>query len=126
MLLLNAGVVQKLIALGYGKHIEDIIATNPQNMRPIITYLQVAAAIVRLSVALARVSFGITLLHLSKRGEKLVVWFAIVSLLAVVTPAVILPFVACRPYAKIFDKSIPGVCIRRGVSVGYFYFSGGS
>ncbi|KAI1753334.1 hypothetical protein F4782DRAFT_90539 [Xylaria castorea] len=123
-LLVNAGLIQKIIALGYGKHIEEIIATMPRELRWIITYIQILSGVVRLSTNLARVSFAVTLLQLSNTREKQFVWFAITTLLAVTTPAIILPFVSCRPYDKIFDPDIPGTCIGRGVSVGYFIFEG--
>ncbi|KAI1746219.1 hypothetical protein F4680DRAFT_400746 [Xylaria scruposa] len=123
-LLVNTGLIQKIIALGYGKHIEEIIATMPRDLRWIVTYIQILSGVVRLSTNLARVSVGITLLQLSNTREKQFVWFAITTLLAVTTPAIILPFVSCRPYEKIFDPKIPGTCIGRGVSVGYFVFEG--
>ncbi|KAI0865759.1 hypothetical protein F4860DRAFT_264453 [Xylaria cubensis] len=123
-LLVNAGLIQKIIALGYGKHIEEIITTMPRDLRWIVTYIQILSGVVRLSTNLARVSVGITLLQLSNAREKQFVWFAIITLLAVTTPAIILPFVSCRPYDKIFDPNIPGTCIGRGVSVGYFVFEG--
>ncbi|KAJ2980103.1 hypothetical protein NUW58_g7034 [Xylaria curta] len=124
LLLVNAGLVQKTVAMGYGKHVEEIIATMPQELRWIITYLQILSSVVRLSTNLARVSFAITLLQLSNDREKLIVWLAITTLLAVTTPAAILPFVSCIPYDKIFDPSIPGTCIGRNVSLGYFIFEG--
>jgi hypothetical protein len=124
-LLVNASVAQHMIMLGYGMHIKDIIAMRPENLREIKIHIQVVSGVIRLSVNLARVSFAITLLHLSNEREKRFVYFAIVSLIAVMIPAIIIPFASCRPYEKIFDPSIPGVCIGRNVSLGYFYFHGG-
>ncbi|GAP91741.1 hypothetical protein SAMD00023353_7400420 [Rosellinia necatrix] len=123
-LLVNTGLIQSITALGYGKHVKDIVATAPQNIRRIVMHLQFLSGVVRLSTNLARVSFGITLLQLSNEREKLFVWFAITTLLAVTTPAIILPFVSCIPYDKIFDPTIPGTCINEGVSIGYFVFEG--
>ncbi|KAI0457072.1 hypothetical protein F5B21DRAFT_108766 [Xylaria acuta] len=123
-LLVNAGLVQRIISLGYGKHIEEITATMPRELRWIVTYLQILSGVVRLSTNLARISFAITLLRLSNTWEKQFVWFAITTLPAVTTPAIILPFVSCRPYDKIFDPDIPGTCIGKGVSLGYFIFEG--
>ncbi|KAI0192152.1 hypothetical protein F4808DRAFT_443400 [Astrocystis sublimbata] len=124
LLLLTASLVQRTVAMGYGRHVEEIAATRPQSIRGIITYLQVLSGVVRLSTNLARVSFAITLLRLSSECEKKFVWFGITTLLAVTIPAIILPFASCIPYEKIFDKSIPGTCIDSSVSVGYFIFEG--
>ncbi|KAI0491101.1 hypothetical protein F4859DRAFT_520666, partial [Xylaria cf. heliscus] len=124
-LLTNAGLVQKTTAIGYGKHIEEIITTMPRELRWIVTYLQILSGVIRLSTNLARISFAITLLQLSGTREKQFIWFAIATLLAVTIPAIILPFASCIPYEKIFDPSIPGTCIDEGVSVGYFVFEGG-
>ncbi|KAI1130898.1 hypothetical protein F5Y10DRAFT_234615 [Nemania abortiva] len=123
-LVINAALIERIIVLGYGSHIELILATSPGNIRKIVTDLQIISGVVRFSTNVARVSFAITLLRLSSVKQKQIVWFAIITLLAVTTPAIILPFVSCRPYAKIFDPSVPGTCIKRGVSVGYFIFEG--
>ncbi|KAI0108643.1 hypothetical protein GGR51DRAFT_514492 [Nemania sp. FL0031] len=124
LLLVNGSLIERIIVLGYGRHIKEILATAPLHLRWIVTDLQVISGVVRLSTNIARVSFAITLLRLSNEREKRVVWFAIITLLAVTIPAIILPFVSCRPYEKIFDPSIPGTCIKRGASVGYFIFEG--
>ncbi|KAJ8124020.1 hypothetical protein ONZ43_g165 [Nemania bipapillata] len=124
LLLVNASLIQRIVVLGYGMHIEEILATMPSHIRLIVIYLQIISGVVRLSTNIARVSFAITLLRLSSEREKKFVWFSITTLLAVTTPAIILPFVSCRPYEKIFDYSIPGTCMSRAVSVGYFYFEG--
>lgn len=124
-LLVNASLIQRIVVLGYGRHIAEIIAEVPDHIRSIVIYLQIISGVVRLSTNIARVSFAITLLRLSTKWEKVLVWFSITTLLAVTTPAIILPFVSCRPYAKIFDPSIPGTCIDESVSVGYFIFEGG-
>ncbi|KAI1150787.1 hypothetical protein F4825DRAFT_425199 [Nemania diffusa] len=123
-LLVNASLIQRIVVLGYGRHIAEIIAEVPDHIRSIVIYLQIISGVVRLSTNIARVSFAITLLRLSTKWEKVLVWFSITTLLAVTTPAIILPFVSCRPYAKIFDPSIPGTCIDESVSVGYFIFEG--
>ncbi|KAI1191093.1 hypothetical protein F5B17DRAFT_426973 [Nemania serpens] len=120
-LLVNASLVQRIIIWGYGQHVDKI---EPQKASWIVAYLQIVSGVVRLSTNLARVSFALTLLQLSNERQKLFVWFAIGSLLAVTTPSIILPFVSCRPYSKIFDPSIPGTCIDEAASVGYFNFEG--
>ncbi|KAI1173684.1 hypothetical protein F4777DRAFT_580684 [Nemania sp. FL0916] len=122
--LANVALVQKIVGLGFGRHLRELYHTAPGNPRWIVIYLQIISGVVRISTNLARVSFAITLLRLSNKKEKRFVWFAIITLLTVITPSVILPFVTCRPYEKIFDPSIPGTCIGNGVSVGYFYFEG--
>lgn len=97
----------------------------PLNLRSIVMYLQVLSAVVRLATSLARISFATTLLQLVTPGEKRFVWLAIITLAAVAIPAVILPFVSCIPYEKIFDPSIPGTCTGQVVELGYFYFEAG-
>lgn len=121
-LLVNASLVQRIVVWGYGQHVDKVM---PNQRHWIVAYLQIVSGVVRLSTNLARVSFAITLLQLSNEREKLFIWFAIGSLLAVTTPSIILPFVSCQPYSKIFDPSIPGTCIDEGASVGYFNFEGG-
>ncbi|TGJ81964.1 hypothetical protein E0Z10_g6788 [Xylaria hypoxylon] len=108
LLLVNAGLVQRIVVLGYGEHASDILAASPRDYISIIMYLQVISGVVRLSTNLARVSFAATLYQLSNENQKRFIWFAITTLLAVMTPAIIFPFVSCRPYARIFDASIPG------------------
>src|SRR5437868_3344700 len=95
-LLANGSLVEKVIELGYGKHIEAVLAMGPQNLRGIVFYFQILSAVQRLSTNFARVSFAVTLLRLSNEREKQFVWFAITTLFAVMTPAIILPFVSCR------------------------------
>jgi uncharacterized membrane protein len=125
LLIVNASVVQKSLTLGYGRHIKDIMAENPGNPRLILIYLMVAAGVIRLSTNIARVSFAMTLLRLANEKERIFVLFAITSLIVVMIPAIILPWVSCRPFEKIFDRSIPGSCIDGKASIGYFYFQGG-
>ncbi|KAI0433060.1 hypothetical protein F5Y09DRAFT_300183 [Xylaria sp. FL1042] len=121
-LLANAGLIQRTVILGYGQHIDKIIADMPLRIRTIIMYLQVLSGVVRLSTTSARISFAVTLLQLSDEREKRFVWFAILTLPTVAIPAIIFPFVSCIPYDKIFDPSIPGICMDEGVSIGYFIF----
>ncbi|KAI1107994.1 hypothetical protein F5Y14DRAFT_437826 [Nemania sp. NC0429] len=120
-LLVNGSLVQRIIVWGYGAHVDDVAS---ENVHWIIAYLQIVSGVVRLSTNLARASFAITLLQLSNEREKVFVWFALLTMLAVTTPAIILPFVSCRPYSKIFDPSIPGTCIDQAASVAYFNFEG--
>ncbi|RWA08761.1 hypothetical protein EKO27_g6337 [Xylaria grammica] len=122
--IVNASLVQKIVMLGYGNHVVDILEANPVNFKEILIYLQVISGLVRLSTNVARVSFAATLLQLSNKKERRFVWFAITTLLAVTTPAIIFPFVSCRPYARIFDPSVPGTCINGRVSIDYFIFEG--
>ncbi|KAI0814625.1 hypothetical protein GGR55DRAFT_675919 [Xylaria sp. FL0064] len=121
-LLANAGLIQQTIILGYGQHIKVIIADMPVHIRTIVMYLQVLSGLVRLSTCVARISFAVTLLQLSDGREKRFVWFAILTLPTVAIPAIIFPFVSCIPYSKIFDPSIPGICMDESVSIGYFIF----
>ncbi|KAI0405301.1 hypothetical protein F4802DRAFT_597427 [Xylaria palmicola] len=125
LLFVNAGLIQTIVKFGYGQHIEAVMADNPLNVRWIITYLQVVSAVIRLSTTTARISYGITLLRLSNPRQQKFVWFAIGSLLIVITPSLILPFVSCIPYEKIFNSAIPGTCMSHNASLGYFIFEGG-
>ncbi|GAW19025.1 hypothetical protein ANO14919_085090 [Xylariales sp. No.14919] len=124
LVIVNASLVQKIVMLGYGNHVVDILEASPINFKEILIYLQVISGLVRLSTNVARVSFAATLLQLSNKKERRFVWFAITTLLAVTTPAIIFPFVSCRPYARIFDPSVPGTCINGRVSIDYFIFEG--
>ncbi|KAI1419106.1 hypothetical protein F5Y12DRAFT_779631 [Xylaria sp. FL1777] len=121
-LVTNASLVQRTVDLGFGRHIEEIAAEKPQNIRAILMHLQVLSGVVRISTTLARISFATTLLRLADEREKRFVWCAITTLPAVAIPSIIFPFVACIPYDKIFDPSVSGTCIDGGVSIGYFYF----
>ncbi|GAP92933.1 hypothetical protein SAMD00023353_8400270 [Rosellinia necatrix] len=123
-LLLQATFIQLTIVLGFGQHLSVITSTHPENIFPIILYGQVGVTFVRLAANAARISFAVTLLRIasSRRWWRRFVWFSIVTLLAVMVPAILFLWVSCRPYKKNFDMSIPGVCIDDNVGLGYSIF----
>ncbi|KAH9909974.1 hypothetical protein F4778DRAFT_775883 [Xylariomycetidae sp. FL2044] len=118
-LLIQTSLVQKAISMGFGMHLTDVIATQPQNIVYIALYGAIGLNFAVLSINLSRVSFAITLLKLTNGWWKRFVWFSIVSLVVLAIPAIVLSWTSCVPFAKSFDDAIPGRCISKQISLVY-------
>ncbi|KAG7284878.1 hypothetical protein NEMBOFW57_009493 [Staphylotrichum longicolle] len=64
-----------------------------------------------LSAAWSQTSFGLTLVRLCQGWAKWVIWFIIITVNLILGTAMLLMWVKCRPFAKIWDDRIQGRCI---------------
>jgi hypothetical protein len=93
---------------GIGKHIWELDFT----LLPLANkYLFVGEFFVIFGLAVAKTAFCITLLRIcTQTWQKILLWFAIVSMLSIMGMCSITFFISCTPVEKSFDPSIPGKC----------------
>lgn len=106
-------------------HIVDIAAAEPLNVTQIAIYVQVVLTIAGLAINFSKISFAVTLLRLTKGWWQYFVWFIIGSLVVLMIPALIFPWVQCVPFVKSFDDTIPGTCFPKSIAINYAIFEAG-
>jgi hypothetical protein len=74
------------------------------------------------AITLSKISFGITLLRLTKGWPRIIVYFAMATLAIFAVPAAVLPWTQCKPLAKNFMDLFPGTCVDMKPSVIYGRF----
>lgn len=103
----------------------NLRAVNPANLDK-ITYLGAAGLTLSIfAINLSKISFAVTLLHLTEGWLKRYCWFAIVTLSVFAVPIAVLPWVQCRPLVKTFVDIYPGECIDKSHSIRYGEFQAG-
>ncbi|KAH7026684.1 uncharacterized protein B0I36DRAFT_366216 [Microdochium trichocladiopsis] len=115
-------VTQFAISLGFGKHALDV-PFKSLNTLAIIGAAGLTISI--LGMLAAKISFAVTLLHLTKdlwKWANWLIWFMISTLIITAIPAAVLPWVQCTPLAKTFVDFLQGKCINKAHSVRFAMF----
>jgi hypothetical protein len=81
------------------------------------------ASISCFAATFSKISFGVTLLRLTKGKVYAFVWFSIIGLFIVMLPSAMLTWIQCKPTAKLWISSIGGTCWPPVVTVAYGYFN---
>lgn len=121
-LCVSAATTTVCVALDYGKHSYDM---RPENL-PKMPFIAVFAGFFSvLAASWSKTSFALTLLRLSERWMRIMIWFIIITLNAIMGTAMLFMWVKCRPFAKIWDDSIRGTCISPAKIVILYQWSAG-
>jgi hypothetical protein len=121
-LLVSASTTSVCVTLGYGLSADDM----PKENLPKMPFIAVFAGFFSvLSAAWSKTSFGMTLLRLCQGWIKGVVWFIIISVNLILGTAMLLMWVKCRPFAKIWDDRIQGACVEPRKIVTFYQWSAG-
>ncbi|OLN88281.1 hypothetical protein CCHL11_00260 [Colletotrichum chlorophyti] len=120
-LFVESVITQMGINLGFGRHYYDI--TPPSNLMTIATYTSIGASISCFASTGSKVGFGVTLLRLTTDWYRGFVWFAIVTLTAVMLPSATLTWLKCTPVQKNFNRQIEGTCWDESVTLNYGIFN---
>ncbi|KAI0186637.1 hypothetical protein EV127DRAFT_167226 [Xylaria flabelliformis] len=107
------------ISLGWAT---PLLEVSPMNWPRILLILYISGLFSLLAAAISKTSFALTLLRISNGWVKCVVWFAIVTVNAVVGLSIIFNWVQCTPVEKNFYIFIPGSCWPRETLIGYNTF----
>ena len=121
-LAVSAATTTVCVALDYGKHGYDI---RPENL-PEMPFVAVFAGFFSvLSATWSKTSFALTLIRLSERWMRLMIWGIIVTLNAIMGTAMLFMWVKCTPFAKIWDVEIEGTCIPPAKVIVLYQWSAG-
>ncbi|KAH7035774.1 uncharacterized protein B0I36DRAFT_96709 [Microdochium trichocladiopsis] len=110
---------QLLVNLGFGMHSLDVPFGN---LNQIATLGASGLTVSTIGINAAKISFAVTLLHLTKnlwKWTNWLIWVVIISLVLLAVPVAVLPWVQCRPLVKTFVDFWPGECIDKAHSVRY-------
>ena len=121
-LLVSASTTSACVTLGYGLNATDM----PKENLPKMPFIAVFAGFFSvLSAAWSKTSFGLTLLRLCQGWTKWVIWFIIVTVNLILGTAMLLMWVKCHPFAKVWDDRIEGWCINPKNIVTFYQWSAG-
>ncbi len=121
-LLISASTTSACVTLGYGLNAYDM----PKENLPKMPFIAVFAGFFSvLSAAWSKTSFGLTLLRLCQGWTKWLIWFIIVTVNLILGTAMLLMWVKCHPFAKIWDDRIDGWCIDPKKIVTFYQWSAG-
>jgi hypothetical protein len=118
----SASTTSACVTLGYGLNAADM----PKENLPKMPFIAVFAGFFSvLSAAWSKTSFGLTLLRLCQGWTKWVIWFIIVTVNLILGTAMLLMWVKCHPFAKVWDDRIQGWCIDPKKIVTFYQWSAG-
>jgi hypothetical protein len=119
----SAATTSVCIELDYGKNAWDM---DPKNF-PKMPFVAVFAGFFSvLAACWSKTSFALTLYRLvHETWIKLLIWFLIITLNAILGTAMLLMWIKCRPIQKIWDDKLPGRCIDPGDIVIVYQWSAG-
>ncbi len=110
------------ISFGYGKRLYDL---SPEQLAKMPLIANVAGTLSVLAAAWSKTSFALTLLRISDRWMKVVIWILLVSLNIVMGASALMVWIKCNPIAKMWDGSLPGTCWPQQVFIIYYQFTAG-
>ena len=106
-----------------GKHIVDVRA---EDKIPMYRNLFIGEWFSLIAIPVSKSSFAVTLLRLvTRRWQKMFIWFVIISMNVALWICGILLFVQCNPIEKNWNKTMPGRCWKSKVQDDYSVFAGG-
>ncbi|KAH7024353.1 uncharacterized protein B0I36DRAFT_366304 [Microdochium trichocladiopsis] len=112
------------ISKGFGKHGLDVPFSN---LNLAATYGLSNITILTVGTTVAKISFALTLLNLANSLWKWinwVIWAIIVTLVVFAAPVATLPWIQCKPLAKVVIDFLPGTCINKAPTVNLGIFQG--
>lgn len=93
--------------LGFGKHFLDI---NPEVL-PKMGLLGIIGGVFAIFAAIySKTAFAITLMRISERKTRILLWFIIVSVNIALGGVALIPWLQCRPVDKNWNVLAPGKC----------------
>ncbi|OAL51188.1 hypothetical protein IQ07DRAFT_679479 [Pyrenochaeta sp. DS3sAY3a] len=120
LLFVEAIITQMGQLIGFGKRSVDIPV---ENLSTIALYTSIGASISCFASTFSKISFGVTLLRLTTRYTRWIVWFCIVTLFLAMIPSALFTWIQCTPTEKAWNSSIPGACWPASVTVNYGIFN---
>ncbi len=121
--LANNVIISISITLGFGQHLDFILATKPQNLTPIAQLAVCSLVISILGSVASKTSFAITLLRISDCWMRAALWAIIISMNVVMLMTIVLQFIQCAPVEKFWKPFTPGYCWDPSVFTSYTIFS---
>jgi len=110
------------VALDYGKHGYDM---RPENL-PKMPFIAVFAGFFSvLAAAWSKTSFALTLVRLSERWMRILIWFILITVNAILGTAMLFMWIKCWPIPKIWDSTVEGKCIPASTIITLFQWSAG-
>lgn len=121
-----AAVTTSAALQGLGRHIEAVLADDPQNVIDVALLCQIAQSLAIMACTLGKTSFALTLLRIViQRWLIMVLWFIIITMNLVNVLCAIFVFVQCKDPRHLWDKSIPSECWPTHVFTDFSLFVGG-
>lgn len=111
---------------GLGRHIEVVLATNPQHLIDIALLAQVSQTLAIMACTLGKTSFAVTLLRIVVQRRLIyILWFIIISMNLINVLCAIFVFVQCDDPRHLWNQAIPSKCWPTYVFTNFSLFVGG-
>lgn len=120
LLLVTTGLTQAGRQLGLGKH---VFTFKLENAFILARQTYIGASISCFAATFSKISFGVTLLRLTKGPLRAFVWLCIISLFIVMLPSAFLTWIQCKPTARLWNPFLEGTCWPATVSRDYGFFN---
>lgn len=121
VLLLVATVITQVgRQYGMGRHVWTIPLQDAFTLAR-LTYI--GASISCFAATFSKISFGVTLLRLTKGPTRIFVWICCVLLFLLMLPSAFMSWAECRPVAKLWNFMLEGSCWDKSVTRNYGFFN---
>lgn len=120
LLFIEAIVTQVGQLMGFGKRTVDIPADR---LATIALGSSVVASISCFASTFSKISFGVTLLRLTKGPLRWFVWFCIVTLFLIMIPSAMNTWIQCTPVEKSWNPAVEGTCWPASILINYGIFN---
>ncbi|KAK3689145.1 hypothetical protein B0T22DRAFT_380612 [Podospora appendiculata] len=119
-LLANTVVLIASIQLGLGMHMDDI---HLENLATVGLLGTLGGSFSILAAVWSKTSFGLTLLRIAQKKTRIVVWVIIVTMNLAMVMIVVTSWIQCNPFAKVWNRLLPGSCWDARINVYYGLFA---
>ena len=106
-LLVDCCCLTYTVSLGFGKH---FLAINPAVLPSMGLMGMVGGVFAIFAVMYSKTSFAITLLRISERKTRSLLWFIIISVHIALGGSALIPWIQCKPVEKNWNFMTPGKC----------------
>jgi hypothetical protein len=120
-LLSQAIITQVAIHAGFGRHLVDVLLGG-ESLEQLALWSEVSFTMAVPSIIFSKLSFALTLTRLTRSYWRAFVIFCMVTLVLVMVPSIVTPWVACIPFEKLFNPSVPGQCMDKSIPVNFGIF----
>lgn len=106
--------------IGYGVHWYDFDWTKLGDM---VKALQLQSCFILIAIIWSKTSFGVTLLRLTEKRMRWIVWFCIITTNIFMGLSILFNFVHCTPVQSTWDTTVEGECWGGNTLLNYHIFA---
>lgn len=118
----DCAFISACIQLGLGLPLTHF---DPSNINSFLLLSNLAGSFSILAALWSKTSFAFTVLRISTRWIRALVWFIIVTVNACLGVAIAITWAQCIPIEKVWSPFLEGTCWSKKIQIGYSIFTAG-